>query len=100
MFIYTTQYRKDNLLLYIFVTLDVSHFDKSELNSLALSNTAKPKTSSIIHPSFPIIINTSKEKNKKIIINKKKKEEEKKKKEWLDLYVYIYTTQYRKDNLL
>ena len=54
---YTTQYRKDNLLLYIVVTRDVFHFPKFELNCLASTNTAKPnhhQSSAIIfhhHPS-------------------------------------------------
>ena len=78
MFIYTTQYRKDNYLLSaISVTLDVSHFDKLELNLLAPENTTQPKNI-INHPS--IISHhhhhPSKEKTQKIIINKKKKKKE------------------------
>ena len=46
-----TQYRKDNLLCCIFVTLDVFHFSKFELNFSASKNTAKPKNT-INHPSI------------------------------------------------
>ena len=31
---------------------------------------------------------------------RRRRKEEEEEKKWLDLYVYLYTTQYRKDNLL
>ena len=75
LYVSTTQYRKDNLLLSIKVTRSVFQFETSELKSLALLNTAKPKTSS---SSMPIIIHQNI--NRKEINNNKKDEEKK----WLD----------------
>ena len=61
--LFTIQYRKDNLLHCISLTRDVSHFSKFEANSSAPQNTAKTKHQSIIH-YFPSQSSVIKRKHK------------------------------------